>query len=50
MNKKMKIAIYIGRFAPLHNGNIEVIKHCNKNYDYTLVLLGSKNKRRTIKN
>lgn len=50
MNKKMKIAIYIGRFAPLHNGHIEVIKHCNNNYDYTLVLIGSANKRRTIKN
>ena len=50
MNKKMKIAIYIGRFAPLHNGHIEVIKHCNKNYDNTMVLIGSKNKRRTTKN
>ena len=46
----MKIAIYIGRFAPLHNGHIEVIKHCNNNYDHTLVLIGSSNKRRTIKN
>lgn len=50
MNKKIKIAIYIGRFAPLHNGHIEVIKHCNKNYDKTIVLIGSKNKRRTTKN
>ena len=48
--EKIKIAIYIGRFAPLHNGHIEVIKHCNKNYDETVVLIGSKNKRRTTKN
>lgn len=36
-NKK-KVAIYIGRFAPLHNGHIETIKYCNDNYDRTLVL------------
>lgn len=50
MKTKKKVAIYIGRFAPLHNGHIEVIKHCNKNYDKTLILIGSKNKRRTTKN
>ncbi len=50
MKEKIKVAIYIGRFAPLHNGHIEVIKHCNKNYDKTIVLIGSKNKRRTTKN
>ena len=49
-NNKKKIAIYIGRFAPLHNGHIEVINYCNNNYDETIVLIGSKNKRRTIKN
>ena len=49
-NNKKKIAIYIGRFAPLHNGHIEVINYCNNNYDETIVLIGSKNKRRTIIN
>lgn len=48
-NKK-KVAIYIGRFAPVHNGHIETIKYCNENYDETVVLIGSKNKRRTLKN
>lgn len=47
---KKKVAIYIGRFAPLHEGHIETIKYCNENYDKTLILIGSKNKRRTIKN
>ena len=47
---KKKVAIYIGRFAPLHNGHLETIEYCNKNYDKTLILIGSKNKRRTTKN
>ena len=48
-NKK-KVAIYIGRFAPLHNGHIETIKYCTENYNETVVFVGSTNKRRTIKN
>jgi bifunctional NMN adenylyltransferase/nudix hydrolase len=47
---KKKVAIYIGRFAPLHNGHIETIKYCTENYNETLVFIGSKNKRRTLKN
>ena len=50
MKTKKKVAIYIGRFAPLHNGHIETIKYCNEKYDETVVFVGSKNKRRTIKN
>jgi cytidyltransferase-like protein len=37
--KKKKIAIYIGRFAPLHNGHIEVINYCNNNYDEAIVII-----------
>ena len=47
---KKRVAIYIGRFAPLHNGHLETIEYCNKNYDKTLILIGSKNERRTTKN
>ena len=50
MNSKKKVAIYIGRFAPVHNGHIETFSYCNKNYNKTIVLIGSKNKRRTLKN
>ena len=50
MKTKKKVAIYIGRFEPAHNGHVETFKYCNKNYDRTLVLIGSKNKRRTLKN
>lgn len=49
-NKKKKVAIYIGRFAALHNGHNETIEYCIKNYDKTVVFIGSKNKRRTLKN
>lgn len=45
-----RVAIYIGRFQPLHKGHIEVINHCKKNYDETFVLVGSCNKRRSMKN
>lgn len=45
-----RVAIYIGRFQPLHKGHIEVINHCKKNYDETFVFVGSYNKRRSIKN
>lgn len=50
MKNKKQVAIYIGRFAPLHNGHIETIKHCLEKYDETIILIGSGNKRRTLKN
>lgn len=45
-----RVAIYIGRFQPLHKGHIEVINHCKKNYDEIFVFVGSSNKRRSMKN
>lgn len=48
--KKKKVAIYIGRFAPLHKGHEETIQYCLSNYDETVVFIGSGNKRRTLKN
>lgn len=48
--KKKKVAIYIGRFAPPHKGHGETIQYCLDNYDETVVFIGSKNKRRTLKN
>ncbi len=50
MKNKKKVAIYIGRFAPLHNGHIETINYCTKNYNETIIFIGSANKRRTLKN
>ena len=50
MKTKKRVAVYIGRFQPVHNGHVEVIEHCKRNYDQTLVLIGSCNKRRSVKN
>jgi len=50
MVTKKKIAIFIGRFAPFHNGHNKILQHCNQNYDETIVFVGSSNKRRTLKN
>ena len=50
MKNKKQVAIYIGRFATKHTGHDETIKYCLKKYDKTVVFIGSKNKRRTLKN
>ena len=46
----MKVAIYIGRFQPLHNGHIKVIEHALMNYDKLVIVFGSADEPRTIKN
>jgi bifunctional NMN adenylyltransferase/nudix hydrolase len=48
--EKIKVAVYIGRFAPFHKGHKAVVSHCNKQFDKTIVLVGSTNKRRSHKN
>lgn len=47
---KKNVAIYIGRFQPLHKGHEGVIEYCKANYDEVIVLIGSANKRRSVKN
>jgi len=49
-NKKYKLAVYIGRFQPFHNGHRKVIEEGLEIADSVLVLLGSFNTPRTIKN
>lgn len=34
-------AIFIGRFAPLHNGHLEIIKYGEEHFDNFIVLVGS---------
>lgn len=46
----VKLGIYIGRFSPFHLGHANVIKHMCASYDYQLVIIGSANQPRTIKN
>jgi len=47
--QKTKIAIYIGKFQPLHNAHKAIINHCLDNYDETIVLVGSVNRLSSIK-
>jgi len=49
-NRKYKLAIYIGRFQPFHNGHIHVISDGLKIADKVLVMLGSSNTPYTVKN
>lgn len=50
MEKQSTTGVYIGRFAPLHNGHEAVIQHMMKRYSNVIVLIGSANRRRNLKN
>ena len=50
MNKDYKFAIFIGRFQPLHNGHVEVIKHGLSIAEKIIILVGSTNSAPTLKN
>ena len=45
-----KLGVYIGRFQPFHKGHQYVIDQMQKEVDEILVLVGSSNLRRSIKN
>ena len=46
----VKIAVYIGRFQPFHNGHAHVIQQALAQNDYAIVLVGSAYQAPTIKN
>lgn len=46
----MKVSVYIGRFQPFHNGHLNTIKFALQNTDKLILILGSANSPRTIKN
>jgi len=50
MNISPTTGVYIGRFAPLHNGHKGVIDIMLKEYTNVIVLIGSSNRRRNLKN
>jgi len=50
MSRKYKLAVYIGRFQPFHNGHKKVIEDGLEIADRVLVMLGSYNTPRTAKN
>lgn len=46
----MKIALFIGRFQPFHNGHLEVIKRISKQYGLIKIVIGSSQESHTRKN
>lgn len=48
--KKYSIAVYIGRFQPLHNGHINTLINAAKLAERVIVIVGSSAKPRTYKN
>jgi len=50
MNRKYDLIIYIGRFQPPHLAHIQLIKQAAEQSNHVLVLVGSANQPRTIKN
>ena len=49
MSKK-KVAVFIGRFQPLHNGHMSIIQKALDEFETLLILVGSANRRCSIKN
>jgi len=50
MSKPFGTLVLIGRFQPLHNAHLEIIKRCTALTDQLVVIVGSANQPRTYKN
>jgi bifunctional NMN adenylyltransferase/nudix hydrolase len=50
MSKKYKALVFIGRFQPLHNAHLEIIKRATALTDHLIVVAGSAAQPRTYKN
>lgn len=48
--KQYDVAVFIGRFQPLHKSHIEIMEKAKELADKVLVLVGSANKPRTVRN
>ena len=44
-----KVAIYIGKFQPFHKAHQKIVEICKEDYDETIVLVGSVNRRSSVK-
>ncbi len=47
---KPKVAFYIGRFSPMHNGHLMVMQDTLAKYDELVIIIGSSDQARNIKN
>ena len=43
-------ALFIGRFQPLHNGHLQILKHASKEYDEVIIGIGSSQYGHTLEN
>ena len=50
MNKQYDVAVFIGRFHPLHNAHAEMLKDAADMADKVIVIMGSAGQPRTFKN
>lgn len=50
MTQKRKLTVYIGRFSPFHEGHAEVLLRALRMSEKVLLIIGSANQPRTIKN
>lgn len=50
MTKKYDAIVFIGRFQPLHNAHVEIIRKAAELADKVIVVVGSANQPRTFKN
>lgn len=49
-DKKYDVVVYIGRFQPVHNGHVEVLRNAAKLAHRVVVVVGSADRPRTYKN
>ncbi|AGR47911.1 bifunctional nicotinamide/nicotinate mononucleotide adenylyltransferase [Sinorhizobium phage phiM7] len=47
---KYDYGVFIGRFSPVHNGHVKVIKQALEECDYLIVVVGSNNQARNTRN
>lgn len=50
MNKEFDTLVYIGRFQPLHNGHLNILRKAAEIANRVIVIIGSANQPRTFKN
>ncbi len=50
MTKKYDVIVFIGRFQPLHNAHVEIIRKASELANKVIVVVGSANQPRTFKN
>ena len=50
MTKKYDAIVFIGRFQPLHNAHVEIIRKASELAEKVIIVVGSANQPRTVKN